>query len=187
MIRISITPYFSSVTCGENKDTLKSRSWVWPRYVCSFISAVLLTWSLRSRSTNPGMLLANSVTSLTASTERDWQLLKKRSSSSSEMLLSDPLWAPVRPVFGWDVWSEFQGWKLWTYFHKDLKAVEQRQTRYVDAWLKEKIFWNLWPKVSYKTAQHLMWEHELITNWSYASNRPITHHRYVRCFYLYNS
>lgn len=24
MIRISITPYFNSVTCGENKDTLKS-------------------------------------------------------------------------------------------------------------------------------------------------------------------
>lgn len=134
MIRISITPYFSSVTCGENKDTLKSRSRVWPCFVCSFISAVLPTWSLRSRSTKPGMLLANSVTSLTASTERDWQLLKKRSSSSSEMLPSDPQWASVRPVFGWDVWSDFQGWKhVFSYFRQALKAVVQRRTQYVDA------------------------------------------------------
>lgn len=136
MIRISITPYFSSVTCGENKDTLKSRSRVWPRFVCSFTSAVLLTWSLRSRSMKPGMLLANSVTSLTASTERDWQLLKKRSSSSSETLPSDPQWAPVRPVFGWGVWSDW--WKHWTNFHKDLKAVVQQRTQYADASVNEK-------------------------------------------------
>lgn len=128
MIRISITPYFSSVTCGENKDTVKSRSRVWPCFVCSFISAILLTWSLRSRSMKPGMLLANSVTSRTASTERDWQLLKKRSSSSSDTLPSDPQWAPVRPVFGWDVWFDSQGRKRWTHFHKDLKAVVRRRT-----------------------------------------------------------
>lgn len=53
MMRTSMTAYFSSVT-----------------------------WSLRSRFTKPGMLLANSVTSLTASAERDWQLWKNRSSTS---------------------------------------------------------------------------------------------------------
>lgn len=49
---------------------------------CPWSSASSLTWSLRSRSWKPGTALANSVSSVTVSTEVLWQQWKSLASAS---------------------------------------------------------------------------------------------------------
>ena len=71
----SCTPYFSKVTCRKHTDKC---SIIWKSntqiiLLCSTLSRQWLTWSLRKRSTNPGMHLANSVSSRTVSTVVHWQ------------------------------------------------------------------------------------------------------------------
>lgn len=140
MIKISITPYFSKVTCkrqertdvirqintfvlNSQKSTAKPTQRFYERRRVEKIYELLLTWSLRSRSTNPGILLANSVTSLTASADRDWQLLKKRSSTASKTLQSESGNTPVGPEIRWREKtlkvSSVSGSEHWPLFPKD--------------------------------------------------------------------
>lgn len=135
MIRISITPYFSSVTCGENKDQPKGRKWVPPRvsplrYIsCS--SHLIIEIQVHKSWDALGELCHFSHrfngAGLTAVKETQlqplWHVTVCAALSSSEICGRRRR----------RVWVFRDGWKHWTRFHSPLKTEVPQRMQEADA------------------------------------------------------